>query len=189
MWRIHHVFHVSLLEQDITKKERVEKVPKLDAGKKSEKYKVEAIWDSAVYANKSELGHLSGVYYLIAWKGYSKEKNIWEPLSAVQYLKKLINFFHKDLLEKPIATFPPIDSAPLMARPTIKLTAKTITKQKRGRSANSASKRAKNWAHTGFHNNQPLIHRGLDSSFFFASSLSSQTSFIRALVFLLKQSY
>ena len=42
-WRIYNVFHMSLLEQDITKKERVEKVPELDAGDNSKEYKVEAI--------------------------------------------------------------------------------------------------------------------------------------------------
>ena len=42
-WKIHNVFHVSLLEQDITRKKRVEKVPKLDAGDDSEEYKVKTI--------------------------------------------------------------------------------------------------------------------------------------------------
>ena len=43
-WRIHNVFHVSLLEQDTIRKERVEKVPELDAGNKDrEEYKLEAI--------------------------------------------------------------------------------------------------------------------------------------------------
>ena len=60
-WRIHNVFHLSLLEQNTTRKERVEKVPELDAGNKnSKKYKVEAIWDFAVYANESESSHLPG---------------------------------------------------------------------------------------------------------------------------------
>ena len=74
-WRIHDVFYVSLLEQDITRKERVKKVPELDTGDDSEEYEVEAIRDSAVYAIKLESGHLPGLYYLIAWKGYSKEEN------------------------------------------------------------------------------------------------------------------
>ena len=30
------------------------------------KYKMEAIWDSAVYAKESEAGHLLGFYYLIS---------------------------------------------------------------------------------------------------------------------------
>ena len=57
-----------LLEQDITKKGRVsEKLPDLNAGNEnSEEYKVEAIWDNAVYANKSESGHLPGFYYPVA---------------------------------------------------------------------------------------------------------------------------
>ena len=65
-WRIYNVFHVSLLGQDTTKKEWVKKVRELDAGDNSKEYKVEAIWNSAVYANKSELGHLLGLYYLVA---------------------------------------------------------------------------------------------------------------------------
>ena len=68
---------MSLLEQDTTKKGRVSKeVLELDAGNEdSEKYKVEAIRDSAVYANKLESGYPLGFYYLVAWKGYPKEEN------------------------------------------------------------------------------------------------------------------
>ena len=63
-WRIHNVFHVSLLEQDTTRKERVdENVMELefDAGN-SKEYKLEAIWDSTIYAIKLESGHLPGLY-------------------------------------------------------------------------------------------------------------------------------
>ena len=49
----------------------------------SDEYKVEAIWDSAVFTKKSELGHLPGLYYLVFWKRYSKEENTWEPVLAV----------------------------------------------------------------------------------------------------------
>ena len=51
------------------------KVTELDfeAGN-SKEYKVETIWDSAVYARKSK-GYLSGFYYLVAWKSYPKEEN------------------------------------------------------------------------------------------------------------------
>ena len=67
-WRIHNVFHMSLLEKDTTRKERVdENVTELEfnAGD-SEEYKVEAIRNSAVYAMESESGHLPGLYYLVA---------------------------------------------------------------------------------------------------------------------------
>ena len=54
-----------LLEQDTTKKGRVDKdITKLNAGNnKGGEYKVKAIYDSAVYARKSESGYLSGFYY------------------------------------------------------------------------------------------------------------------------------
>ena len=61
---MHNIFHVSLLEQDITRKERVDqriKEPEL-AASNSKEYKVEAIWDSAVYASESESGQLPGLY-------------------------------------------------------------------------------------------------------------------------------
>ena len=61
------MFHILLLEQDTTKKGLVSKeIPELDAGNKdSKEYKVEIIWDSAVYANKLKLGHLLNLYYLV----------------------------------------------------------------------------------------------------------------------------
>ena len=46
----------------------------LEAGD-SEEYKVEAMWNSAVYASKLESGQLPGLYYLVAWKGYLKKEN------------------------------------------------------------------------------------------------------------------
>ncbi len=96
----------------------------------SEEYEFEAICDSAVYARESE-GHLSGFYYLVLWKSYTEEENTWEPASAVLHLHKLISTFHRNHPEKLTATSPPIDSAPLMARPTVKPKAKVLsTKQK-----------------------------------------------------------
>ena len=65
-WRIHDVFHVSLLEQDTTRKARVDETTELDfeVGN-NEEYEVEKIWDSAVYVMESEAGHLLGLYYLV----------------------------------------------------------------------------------------------------------------------------
>ena len=69
-WRIHDVFHVSLLEQDTTRKGRVDEkdASELDAGEdEGGEYEVEAIYDNADYARESESGHhLPGLYYLVS---------------------------------------------------------------------------------------------------------------------------
>ena len=59
---------MSLLEQNTTKKGRVDKndASELDAGdNESEKYKVKAIWDSVVYARKST-SYLPRLHYLVS---------------------------------------------------------------------------------------------------------------------------
>ena len=61
---------MSLLEQDTTRKGRVDKnateLAELDAGEDSGEYEVEAILDSAVYTKESESDHLLGLYYLVS---------------------------------------------------------------------------------------------------------------------------
>ncbi len=105
----------------------------LEIERNGEEYEIEAICNSAVYAKESDSGHhLLGLYYLVSWKGYPKEENTWEPALAVLHLCKLISIFYHNLPKKLTATSLSIDSAPLMARPTVRLEA-SITKQKRGR--------------------------------------------------------
>ena len=137
-WRIHNVFHVLLLKQDTTKKEREFSVPEFEPGDDDKEYKVQAIRDSAVYAKEAD-GHLPGLYYLVAWKGYPEEENRWEPFSAVMHLRKMVTTFHKDHPEKPTATLAPLDSVPPMAKPTTQLP----PKRKQGRPTGRTTKRTK----------------------------------------------
>ena len=81
-WRIHDVFHVSLLEQDTTKKGRVNDMQLEFEADDDKEYEVDGIRDSAVYARESA-GQLPGLYYLVSWKSYPKEENTWEPASAI----------------------------------------------------------------------------------------------------------
>ena len=68
-WRIYDIFHVSLLEQDITRKKWVDKKVrqmKFDAGNNDcRKYEIKVIWDSVVYAKESESSYLPSFYYLV----------------------------------------------------------------------------------------------------------------------------
>ena len=85
------------------------------AGKDKE-YEVNGIWDSAVYAKESTTGQLLGLYYLVLWKGYPKEENTWEPVSAIQHLWRLVIAYHKNNPKKPTVTFFSVDTALLMAK-------------------------------------------------------------------------
>ena len=67
-WRIHDVFHVSLLEKDTMKKRRVNDIQldfKFKAGNNKE-YEIDGIWDNIVYAKESGTGQLLGLYYLVS---------------------------------------------------------------------------------------------------------------------------
>ena len=110
-----------LLEQDTTRKGQVDKTIHLEfeAGD-NEEYEVEKIQNSAVYTMESETDHLPGLYYLVNWKSYPEEESTWEPASAVQHLRKLLSKIHRENPTKPTATSPPVNSAPPMARPTVK---------------------------------------------------------------------
>ena len=86
---MHNFFHISLLKQNTTRKKQINELflepePKFDAGNNKE-YEVEAIINSTVYAKEVE-EHLLGLYYLVFWKGYLKEKSIWNLSSVVMHL-------------------------------------------------------------------------------------------------------
>ena len=65
-----------LLEQNITRKGRVDENVTEFKASNDKQYKVEGIWDSAVYAKESAASHLLELYYLISLKSYFEEKNI-----------------------------------------------------------------------------------------------------------------
>ena len=113
-----------------------------DAGDNKE-YEVEAIKDSAIYTKKAE-GQLAGLYYLVSWKEYQEEESTREPSSAVMHYQKMISTFLKDHPKKLTATFSPLNFAPPMAKPSVKLPVKPFAKQKRCRPIGS-TKQAKKW--------------------------------------------
>ena len=140
--KIHNIFHISLPEQNTTKKGQVNDIQldfEFEAGN-GEEYEVDGIWDSAVYTRESA-GQLPGLYYLVLWKDYPEEENTWESVLAIQQLWRLITTYHKNNPEKPTATFVPIDTAPPMARPTAPPMPRPMAApiKKRGRLAKSTT--------------------------------------------------
>ena len=74
-WRIHNIFYVILLEQNFTKKGRINKFPISEFEVSDNKeYEVKAIRDNVVYAKEAD-GYLPKLYYLVAYKGYLEEEN------------------------------------------------------------------------------------------------------------------
>lgn len=67
-----------LLEQNTTRKGQIDKKIKytteFNTNNNNKKYKMGEIRDSPIYTKESD-GYLSRLYYLIALKSYSKEKN------------------------------------------------------------------------------------------------------------------
>ena len=58
---------MSVLEQDITRTEWVEKLLESDVDNdNNQEYKLEAIQNCAIYANILESSHVSGLYYFLA---------------------------------------------------------------------------------------------------------------------------
>lgn len=57
---------------------------KFEKGGNSKEYEMKAICDNVVYTRELK-GYLLGFYYLVLWKGYPKEKNIQEPVLAIQH--------------------------------------------------------------------------------------------------------
>lgn len=75
---MYNIFHATLLEKGIIKKRKVNKLLKLelklDTGE-NQGYNVKVIKRSAVYINETARGQLPRLYYLLSWKGYSKDES------------------------------------------------------------------------------------------------------------------
>ena len=103
-WRIHNVFHVSLLEE--VKAKRGERAPleptyqpdDIDIEEDEttdEVYDVEAIEDSKIFKEgqvPEKPYSEPGLYYLIRWEDY--EERTWEPVSVIKHLRGMLREFH-----------------------------------------------------------------------------------------------
>lgn len=119
-------------------------VAKLDADN-SNKYEIKAIWDSNVYYRESKSYFSLSFYFLVLWKCFPREEDIWKPMFAIQHLQKLINTFYKNYWNKPTAILPLINIVLPMVKPTNLL----AMKQKCGSLAKASSIKKytkKNWA-------------------------------------------
>ena len=94
-WRIHNVFHVSLLEPFVPNTIPGRKVPPPPpvVVEGDVEYEVEEIVDSRLFRKK--------IQYLAKWAGYGPEENTWLKLAEVENCLDLVDEFHRRYPHKP----------------------------------------------------------------------------------------
>ena len=100
-WRIHPVFHNSLLTPYKETREHgpnFTNPPPEIVEMEDEHYEVEEVLDSRPSANRK------GVQYLIHWKGYPHSENSWVPASGMKHAMELVHSFHHKYPHKPRPT-------------------------------------------------------------------------------------
>jgi hypothetical protein len=90
-WRIHPVFHNSLLTPYKETPEHgpnyTQPPPEIVEGE-DEHYEIEIILNARPTPNKR------GIQYLVKWKGYPDSENSWIPSSGMKHAQKLVQEFH-----------------------------------------------------------------------------------------------
>ena len=82
------------------------------------------VFKTAQFIPESITSQLLEFYYLVLWKSYFEEENIWKPISEIQHLQKLTTTYYNNNSKKLIVTSFSIDTTPPMARSTVALTKK-----------------------------------------------------------------
>ena len=101
-WRIHNVFHVSLLEPYRANniEGRATSRPKPEEIEGEMEYEVETILQSEIRTTKKKVkGRYKSyrtLYYLVKWKGYPEDECSWEPGTNLGSAEKEVEEFHQN---------------------------------------------------------------------------------------------
>jgi len=106
-WKIHPVFHVSLLEPYRTsvgdEREQPAREPEDIDG--NLEWEVEKIIRSEIIAYTRKVRgrnkRMRELRYFVKWKGCSEDENPWEPLDSLDNAQELVDEFHRENDEMP----------------------------------------------------------------------------------------
>jgi hypothetical protein len=106
-WRIHNVFHVSLLEPYTASNDqhRIQIRPQPEEIEGEKEFEVEKIIRSEIRETRRRVNGRNRItrklYYLIKWVGYPDDECTWEPGENVSHARESIEEFHRDNPESP----------------------------------------------------------------------------------------
>jgi hypothetical protein len=109
-WRIHNVFHTSLLEpyrkNEIKGRSQIRPEPEEIEGETE--YEVERILQSEVRTTRRKVGgrykNFKSLYFLVQWKGYPDDESTWEPGTSLEHATESIEEFYGENPEAPALT-------------------------------------------------------------------------------------
>jgi len=106
-WKIHPVFHVSLLEPyRISVRDEREQPPREPEDIDGDlEWEVEKIIKSEIIAYTRKVRgrnkRMRELRYFVKWKGCSEDENTWEPPESLENAKELVEEFHRENEEMP----------------------------------------------------------------------------------------
>ena len=106
-WRIHNVFHVSLLEPYIPNEleGRAQTRPEPEEINGDLEYEVEKIVNSEIRQSTKKVDRqnkqIKTLFYLVKWKGYPEDKCTWEPGHHLTLAEEKVEKFHQNNPEAP----------------------------------------------------------------------------------------
>ena len=98
-WRVHNVFHASLLDpyHANTIRGRTQPIPQPpDIVEGEPEYEVKEVLDSKIRGRK--------LWYFVDWVGYGPEERTWEPVEHLTHAEKLVIAYHQRHPQRPSPT-------------------------------------------------------------------------------------